>query len=191
MLKNDVARFTAHFRTCLVAFQLILPQCTLQVKLPVFVARFIVPLASGADLGGGCSGSAPPPPWDDVRFSNTNGILQKKTMWFIAVEVEQETSAPPPKKKPGSAPEPYRGLTAVYKQAHLCSRIRVQTANNSGNGFQIWTKLISGYWYLDLAPLPLQDPLYTLFFFNYLFVGIYGWYMLFDFKLDPRKGDDN
>ena len=26
-------------------------------------------------------------------------------MWFIGVEVEQETSAPPPKKTPGSAPE--------------------------------------------------------------------------------------
>ena len=25
-------------------------------------------------------------------------------MWFIVVEVEQETSAPPPKKNPGSAP---------------------------------------------------------------------------------------
>ena len=25
-------------------------------------------------------------------------------MWFIAVEVEQETSAPPPKKNPGTAP---------------------------------------------------------------------------------------
>ena len=38
-----------------------------------------------------------------MRFSNTTGILQKKkttttTMWFIGVEVEQETSAPPPKK---------------------------------------------------------------------------------------------
>ena len=41
----------------------------------------------------------PPPPRDDLRFSNTTGILQKKkTMWFIGVEVEQETSAPPPKK---------------------------------------------------------------------------------------------
>ena len=29
---------------------------------------------------------------------------KKKTMWFIGVEVEQETSAPPPKKNPGSAP---------------------------------------------------------------------------------------
>ena len=25
-------------------------------------------------------------------------------MWFIGVEVEQETSAPPPKKNPGYAP---------------------------------------------------------------------------------------
>ena len=39
-----------------------------------------------------------PPPRDDLRFSNTTGILQKKTMWFIGVEVEQETSAPPPQK---------------------------------------------------------------------------------------------
>ena len=61
---------------------------------------------SGADLGGGCRGCAPPPPRDDLRFSNTTGILQKKrkTMWFIGVEVEQETSAPTPKKNPGSAP---------------------------------------------------------------------------------------
>ena len=41
----------------------------------------------------------PLPHWDDLRFSNTTGILPKKTMWFIGVEVEQETSAPPPKKK--------------------------------------------------------------------------------------------
>ena len=47
------------------------------------------------------------PPRDDLRFSNTTGILPKKkrTMWFIGVEVEQETSAPPPKKNPGSAPD--------------------------------------------------------------------------------------
>ena len=31
-------------------------------------------------------------------------LVFKKTMWFIGVEVEQETSAPPPKKNPGSAP---------------------------------------------------------------------------------------
>ena len=45
-------------------------------------------------------------PRDYLRFSHTTGILQKKkkTMWFIGVEVEQETGAPPPKKNPGSAP---------------------------------------------------------------------------------------
>ena len=31
-------------------------------------------------------------------------VFCKKKMWFIGVEVEQETSAPPPKKNPGSAP---------------------------------------------------------------------------------------
>ena len=57
---------------------------------------------SVADLGGGCRGCVPPR--DNLRFSNTTGILPKKTMRFIGVEVEQETSAPPPKKNPGSAP---------------------------------------------------------------------------------------
>ena len=62
-------------------------------------------IIAGADLRGGCRGCAAPLPCDDLRFSNTTGILQKKkTMWFIAVEVEQEMSAPPPKKNPGSAP---------------------------------------------------------------------------------------
>ena len=56
-------------------------------------------ITAGADLGGGCRECAPPPPpGDNLRFSNTTGIMQKKTMWFIGVEVEQETSAPPPKK---------------------------------------------------------------------------------------------
>ena len=47
------------------------------------------------------------PPGDDLWLSNTTGILQKN-MGFIGVEVEQETflsDAPPPKKKPGSAPD--------------------------------------------------------------------------------------
>ena len=61
---------------------------------------------AGADLGGGCRGCAPP-------LEMTCGFLiqlvfckkiKKKTMWFIGVEVEQKTSAPPPKKNPGSAP---------------------------------------------------------------------------------------
>ena len=35
-------------------------------------------------------------------------------MWFIGVEVEQETSAPPPKKNPGSAPV-YEDYTELPK----------------------------------------------------------------------------
>ena len=31
-----------------------------------------------ADLGGGCRGQGVRTPWDDLRFSNTTGILQKK-----------------------------------------------------------------------------------------------------------------
>ena len=60
----------------------------------------------GGSRGKGAGGAHPPPhPWDDLQFSNTSGVLRKKkTMWFIGVEVEQETSAPPPKKNPGSAP---------------------------------------------------------------------------------------
>ena len=53
---------------------------------------------------GGCwgwvPGVRPPPPstrWP-VWFSNTTGILPPKNMWFIGVEVEQETGAPPHKK---------------------------------------------------------------------------------------------
>ena len=54
---------------------------------------------TGADLGGGCRGCAPPRP------ETTCGFLiqlvfckKKKTKWFIGVEVEQETSAPLLKK---------------------------------------------------------------------------------------------
>ena len=31
-------------------------------------------------------------------------FCKKKNKWFISVEVKQETSTPPPKKNPGSAP---------------------------------------------------------------------------------------
>ena len=59
----------------------------------------------GADLGGGCRGCAtPPPPEMTCGFLIQLVFCKKKTMWFIGVEVEQETSAPPPKKNPGSAP---------------------------------------------------------------------------------------
>ena len=58
--------------------------------------------------GGGCA--PPPPSWDDLRFSNTTGVLQKKTMWYIGVEVELETSKLRPRKNPGSA-----SVTALMK----------------------------------------------------------------------------
>ena len=47
---------------------------------------------------GGAGGAQPPPSSHPLRFSNTTGMLQKKTSWFIGPEVDQETSAPPPKK---------------------------------------------------------------------------------------------
>ena len=58
----------------------------------------------------------PRPPGDDLRFSNTSGILKKKTMWFIGVKVEQETSAPPLKK---ILDPPLTQLYALYKLIHL------------------------------------------------------------------------
>ena len=45
-----------------------------------------------------------PPPEMTCGFLIQLVFCKKKTMWFIGVEVEQETSAPPPKKNPGSAP---------------------------------------------------------------------------------------
>ena len=45
-------------------------------------------------------------------------------MWFIGVEVEQETSAPPPKKNPGSAPEPsVEAATAHSTDGAGCYRL--------------------------------------------------------------------
>ena len=59
----------------------------------------------GADLGGGGRGAHTPPTETTCGFLIKQVFCKKKkTMWFIGVEVEQETSAPPPKKNPGSAP---------------------------------------------------------------------------------------
>ena len=65
-------------------------------------------LFAGADLGGGCRGCAPLPPPPEMTCGFLIQLVfckKKKTMWFIGVEVEQETSAPPPKKNLGSAPD--------------------------------------------------------------------------------------
>ena len=58
----------------------------------------------GADLGGGCRGCARPPEMACGFLIQLVFCQQKKTMWFIGVEEEQETSVPRPKKNPGSAP---------------------------------------------------------------------------------------
>ena len=60
---------------------------------------------TGADLGGGCRGCAPLPEMT-CGFLIQLVFCNKKKKWIIGVEVEQETSEPPPKKNPGSAPDP-------------------------------------------------------------------------------------
>ena len=54
----------------------------------------------------GAGGAHPPPPEMTCGFLIQLVFYKKKTMRFIGVEVEQGTSAPPPKKNPGSAPAP-------------------------------------------------------------------------------------
>ena len=41
-------------------------------------------------------------------------------MWFTGVEVEQETSAPPPKKNPGSAPEGESDILLSNLYFYIC-----------------------------------------------------------------------
>ena len=77
----------------------------------------------GGSRGEGAGGAHPPR--DDLRFSNTTDILRKKkTMCFIGVEVEQQWSAPPPKKNPGSAPDKYLKLFDKTNLLHLVSNFK-------------------------------------------------------------------
>ena len=48
----------------------------------------------------------PPPPSPEMTCDFLIQLIfcKKKTVWFIGVEGEQDRSAPPPKKNPGSAP---------------------------------------------------------------------------------------
>ena len=43
-------------------------------------------------------------------------------MWFVGVEVEQETSEPPPKKNPGSAPV-FQHIPIVYDKSGWASSL--------------------------------------------------------------------
>ena len=54
-------------------------------------------------------------------------------MWFIGVEVEQETSAPPPEKNPGSAPvtlistmEFFNSSTFPFCSSSRCRMLRMK-----------------------------------------------------------------
>ena len=49
-------------------------------------------------------------------------------MWFIGVEVEQETGAPPPKNNPGSAP-----AKCVRAASNLITRIPSHSIQMSAN----------------------------------------------------------
>ena len=59
-------------------------------------------------------------------------------MWFIGVEVEQETSAPPPKKSPGSAPERRRCFGTVAT-VFFSKRIKTGRTYRSLNNSRIRT----------------------------------------------------
>ena len=52
---------------------------------------------------GGAGGAHPP--WDDLRFSNTIGILQKKKIGLLVLKSRARDECTPPKRNPGSAPE--------------------------------------------------------------------------------------
>ena len=60
-------------------------------------------------------------------------------MWFIGVEVEQETSAPPPKKNPGPAPEPPLKLkmNGPLLPLHIAFLINVTSARVLTEGLKI------------------------------------------------------
>ena len=67
-------------------------------------------LGGGVQMGprGGSRGrvqGVPTPPEMTGSFLIQLVFCKKKKMWFIGVEAEQEKSAPPPKKNPGSAPD--------------------------------------------------------------------------------------
>ena len=72
------------------------------MKIPV-IFRNLRGYDTGADLGEGAGGAHPFAEMT-CHFLIQLVFCQKKTMWFISVEVQQGTSAPPPKKNHGSAP---------------------------------------------------------------------------------------
>ena len=76
----------------------------------------------GADLGGGCRGCAPPPPlWDDQRFSNTTGILQKKIYVVYWCWSRAKDECTPSQKKSWIRPcEPFIKQVLALEEWPLC-----------------------------------------------------------------------
>ena len=72
---------------------------------------------AGADLGGGCRGCELPPPPEMTCFFLIQLVFCEYS--GIGVEVEQETSAPPPKKNTGSAPVE----SVIIKSGPGCSNV--------------------------------------------------------------------
>ena len=70
-----------------------------------------------------------PPPLPEMTcgFLIQMVFCKKKTMWFIGVEVEQETSAPPPKINPGSAPGCSGEITRLPPTYVACVQIPAST----------------------------------------------------------------
>ena len=64
-------------------FSLSIRAASLQPESPGYEFELVAAQSrvAGADLGGGCKGCAPPPTplRDDLRLSNTTGILRKKS----------------------------------------------------------------------------------------------------------------
>ena len=60
-------------------------------------------------------------------------------MWFIGVEVEQDTSAPPPKKNPGSAPvSPISEHAFLIINVSLCAINHNLTSSSSIGDLYFW-----------------------------------------------------
>ena len=58
-------------------------------------------------------------------------FCKKKKLWFIGIEVEQDTSVPPPKKNPGSAPGNSTELkVSVYSDISARSLISILVAGD-------------------------------------------------------------
>ena len=101
---------------------------------------------SGADLGGGCRGCAPPLPWDDLRFSNTTGILQKKKCGLLVLKWSKrrvrsllKKILDPPLQLVNTKPCKfcYRLQHCLHESAQICRPLKNL---HGGSTSPMWTK---------------------------------------------------